>query len=272
MAQSTPRPTTRFWPTLQSFKYDGTTHPICLHPYGLEGGQALGTCPTCTIFNASFPSWCSIGDVCCVECSFIGNLYVIFQPTTLHVPTLEIQPKKCTQIQKEWGIDLVWKWQHGVHLCNFATLTRTPPWSLQCFMPWTLTQMMDIGIFSTKWHRNIGIRCMKNSILEHTSTTLGPTCMGKVVYRNVFNMKELPRDVWEFIKVDLQFHGQSFHKMVQDYMFNQIALCTFQILWGLMSLCGFQKHLTKDFKSTTYDVPCSLILQWREGSDKGNVI
>ncbi len=85
-------------------------------------------------------------------------------------------------------------------------------------------------------------------------------------------MKKLPRDVWEFIKVDLQFHGQPFYKMIQDYMFNQIALCTFQILWGLMLFCDFQKHLTKDFKSTTYDVPYSLVLQWGEGSDRGNEI
>ncbi len=103
-----------------------------------------------------------------------------FQPTTLHATTLEIQPKKCTQIQKEWGTNLVWKWQHGVHLFNFATLIMIPSWSLQCFVPWTLTQMMDIGIFSTKWHRIIGIRCMKNSILEHISTTLGPTCKGRL--------------------------------------------------------------------------------------------
>lgn len=109
----------------------------------------------------------------------------------------------------------------------------------------------------------------------HFGTHLNNTwsnLQGEVVYRNLFNMKELPMDVWEFIKVDLQFHGQSFYKTVQDYMFNQIALCTFQILLGLMSLCGFQKHLTKDFKSTTYDVPCSLILQWGEGCDRGNKI
>lgn len=37
------------------------------------------------------------------------------------------------------------------------------------------------------------------------------------------------------------------------------------ILW-------FSKHLTKDSKSTTYNVRCSLILQWGEGSDGGNEI
>lgn len=67
----------------------------------------------------------------------------------------------------------------------------------------------------------------------HFGTHLNNTwsnLQGEVVYRNVFNMKELPTDVWEFIKVNLQFHGQPFYKMVQDYIFNQIVLCTFQIL------------------------------------------
>jgi hypothetical protein len=155
-----------------------------------------------------------------------------FQPTTLHVTTLEIQPKKCTQIQKEWETDLVQNWQHGVHLFNFATLTRTPSWSLQCLVLWTLTQIIDIGIFSTKWHRNIGIRCMNNSILEHISTTLGPTSKGRLFIGMFSIQKKLPRDVWKFIKVDLQFHGRHFHKMVQDYMFKQIAFYTLQLLWG----------------------------------------
>ncbi len=119
MAQSTPRPTTRFWPTFQSFKYDGTTHPICLHPYGLEGGQALGTCPTCTIFNASFPSWCSIGDVCCVECSFIGNLYVIFNLQHCMSLHWKYNPKNVPKYKRNGELTL---YQNGNMVCICAIL------------------------------------------------------------------------------------------------------------------------------------------------------
>jgi hypothetical protein len=62
-----------FWPTLQAFAYDGTACPIYLNRYGLKGGGFWAHVPTCTILNASFPSWCNVSIVCCVEHHFISN-------------------------------------------------------------------------------------------------------------------------------------------------------------------------------------------------------
>jgi hypothetical protein len=52
------------------------------------------------------------------------------------------------------------------------------------------TQMMDVMIFSTKWQRDIGIRCMNNSNLEYISIMVQFARGGHL--SNVFNMENCP--------------------------------------------------------------------------------
>jgi hypothetical protein len=65
--------------------------------------------------------------------------------------------------------------------------------------------MMDVMIFSTKWQRDIGIRCTINSNLKYISIMVQFARGGHL--SNVFNMEELPMDIWEFTKVNFHFHG-----------------------------------------------------------------
>ncbi len=60
-----------------------------------------------------------------------------------------------------------------------------------------LTQMMDVMNFSTKWQRDIGIRCMINSNLKYISVMV--QFARGVHLSNVFNMENSPwmyRNYW----------------------------------------------------------------------------
>ncbi len=151
--------------------------------------------PTCTIFNASCLSWCiKIDNVCYVEHHSIVNMHAMFKQQH-HMPShWKYNFKNAPTYERKWGIDLVWKWQHGVHMFNFETFfvnfEKDPTMVATMCCALYFTQMMDVMIFSTKWQRDIGIRCMNNSNLEYISIMVQFARGGHL--SNVFNMENCP--------------------------------------------------------------------------------
>jgi hypothetical protein len=102
------------WPNPASFVLDHTKCPICLEPFGPEGGWALGSCkhvyhPQCLITHCLIRRRCVI-----CAAPFHDRLYAMFNLMTYMPPSWEHSIDTTTE-SRLWGKDLLWSWREGVH-------------------------------------------------------------------------------------------------------------------------------------------------------------
>jgi hypothetical protein len=88
-----------------TFTYDGTTCPICFNPYGLKRGGFWAHVPTCTILNASFPSWCIVSNLCCVKHRYINDYMHMFNLEHCMSLHWEYNVENAPGCERKWGIN-----------------------------------------------------------------------------------------------------------------------------------------------------------------------
>jgi len=98
----------KLWPDPSNFVEDGTMCPICLNPFGPEGGMHLGTCkhmyhPYCLISLMVVRRRCSL-----CKAPFHERLYHLFGLVPYMPPHWEFNAMNAPDHSNMWGNDLVW--------------------------------------------------------------------------------------------------------------------------------------------------------------------
>lgn len=105
---------TLLWPNPPQFVLDHSTCPICLNPFGPEGGWALGSCvhmyhPQCLLLHCLTQSRCAI-----CKAPFHERFYEMFNLRTYMPPSWEHNAETTDEV-RFWGKDLIWSWRRGEH-------------------------------------------------------------------------------------------------------------------------------------------------------------
>lgn len=119
---------TLIWPSPPSFVSDGTKCPICINPFGPEGGMHLGTCehlyhPFCLISLMVVRRRCSL-----CKAPFHERLYELFGLIPYMPPHWEYNPENAPDHTKMWGTDLVWSWKLQMHSLDKKMLCTESGW------------------------------------------------------------------------------------------------------------------------------------------------
>jgi hypothetical protein len=116
------------WPNPSTFVHDGTTCPICLNPFGPEGGMHLGTCehlyhPFCLISLMIIRRRCSL-----CKAPFHERLYELFGLVPYMPPHWEFNAENAPDHSQKWGTDLVWSWKLNIHSLDKQNLCTEWGW------------------------------------------------------------------------------------------------------------------------------------------------
>ena len=107
--------TSRLWPAPANFVQDGSKCAICAHPFGPEGGMALGTC------KDMFHPYCLLSLMVvrrrCPSCKapFHERLYDLFGVRPYMPPHWEYNKENLPLKEGMRGQDLIWSWKLKMH-------------------------------------------------------------------------------------------------------------------------------------------------------------